>query len=147
MLGTPARDILFAALCFALSQELAGQQKPHSDSSALVIAHVTVIDATGAPAGFDKSVAIIGDRIVGIGESGRLRIPKTARVVDGKGKFLIPGLWDMHVHLDYKDYLPLFLANGVTGVRVMLGSPEHHKWLTEIESGSLSGPRMKMQAL
>jgi len=63
--------------------------------------------------------------------------------VDATGKFLIPGLWDMHIHpLDEKDYLVLFIANGVTGVRVMWGGPVHHKWRKEISAGELIGPRM-----
>jgi imidazolonepropionase-like amidohydrolase len=70
-------------------------------------------------------------------------LPENAHVVDATGKFLIPGLWDMHIHpLDEKDYLALFTANGVTGVRVMRGEPVHHKWLQEISAGKLIGPRM-----
>jgi hypothetical protein len=48
----------------------------------------------------------------------------------------------MHVHLNYKDYLPLFIANGVTGVRVMWGDPEHSQWRKQIDDGQLLGPRM-----
>jgi imidazolonepropionase-like amidohydrolase len=63
--------------------------------------------------------------------------------VDATGKFLIPGLWDMHIHpLDEKDYLALFTANGVTGLRVMRGEPVHHKWRQAISAGKLIGPRM-----
>jgi cytosine/adenosine deaminase-related metal-dependent hydrolase len=61
------------------------------------------------------SVVIIGNRIAGLGPSAKLHIPEGAQQVDATGKFLIPGLWDMHVHLNYRDYLPLFIANGVTG--------------------------------
>jgi hypothetical protein len=59
-------------------------------------------------------------------------------------KFLIPGLWDMHVHwYGYdKAYLRLFTVNGVTGVRVMWGAPIHFEWRKEIEEGTLLGPRM-----
>jgi cytosine/adenosine deaminase-related metal-dependent hydrolase len=101
-----------------------------------------VIDATGAPARPDTTIVIVGDRIAEIGTSGKARVPKADQVVDGTGKFLIPGLWDMHVHLDYKDYLPLFIANGVTGVRVMWGHPEHQQWRKDIEARRLLGPRM-----
>jgi Amidohydrolase family len=62
--------------------------------------------------------------------------------VNATGKFLIPGLWDMHVHWYDKDYLPLFMANGVTGVRMMWGVPSHHQWRKEIEAGQLVGPHM-----
>lgn len=140
----PARSILVAAFCLVVSTLLAAQQRADDDRDSLVIAHVTVIDATGAAAQPDTTVVIVGDRITAIGKSPQTTAPKAARVVDGTGKFLIPGLWDMHVHLNYKDYLPLFIANGVTGVRVMWGQPEHQEWRKEIEAGSLLGPRMKI---
>ena len=63
-------------------------------------------------------------------------------MLDAAGKFLIPGLWDMHVHWYDRGYLPLFIANGVTGIRVMWGSDEHHCWREQIEKGELIGPRM-----
>ena len=109
---------------------------------ALVFTHVTVIDATGAPANADMTVVIIGDRITELGKTRDVRIPKDAQVVDAAGKFLIPGLWDMHVHWYLKDYLSLFIANGVTGVRIMWGMPLHHQWRKEIEGGTLLGPRL-----
>ncbi len=73
-----------------------------------------------------------GDRIVAVGPSSKTHIPRKAAVVDGTGKFLIPGLWDMHVHgaTDARarwSHL-LFLANGVVGVRDMSGPPNAHAW-------------------
>ena len=71
--------------------------------------------------------------------------------MDGTGKFLIPGLWDMHVHMVFGDWfprgkevtLPLFIANGVTGVRDMGGELEVlRQWRKEIAAGTLIGPRM-----
>src|SRR4030095_6518181 len=108
----------------------------------LVITNVTIIDVTGAPAASDMTVVITGDRITEIGPTRSVRAPKDAQIVSGKGKFLIPGLWDMHVHWYLKDYLPLFLANGVTGIRQMWGMPMHHHWRKEQETGSLLGPRL-----
>lgn len=68
-------------------------------------------------------------------------------MIDARDKFLIPALWDMHVHLgtddfDKNSYLRLFIANGVTGIRIMDGEPEYHRWRKEIESGTLLGPLM-----
>jgi len=83
-----------------------------------------------------------GSRIITIGQTDTVRIPQDAQVVDATGKFVIPGLWDMHVHWYLKDYLPLFIANGVTGVRLMWGMPMHHAWRKEIEQGTLLGPRL-----
>lgn len=108
----------------------------------LVLTHVTVIDATGTPAKSDMNLVIANGRIVELGNANNVHVPKDAQVVDATGKFLIPGLWDMHIHWYFKDYLPLFIANGVTGVRQMWGMPLHHQWRKEIESGSLLGPRM-----
>src|SRR5215471_12712399 len=112
-------------------------------SKSLAFTHVTVIDATGAPAGADMTVLINDSRISDIGKSTEIPVPQGAQVVDATGKFLIPGLWDMHVHWhEYKDYLRLFTANGVTGVRVMWGAPINFKWRRESEAGSLIGPRL-----
>ena len=104
--------------------------------------HVTVIDATGAAPLPDGTVIISGDRISAVGRSAEVHPPTNAVVVDATGKFLIPGLWDMHVHWYEKDFLPLFIANGVTGVRMMWGMPVHHAWRREIEQESLVGPRL-----
>jgi imidazolonepropionase-like amidohydrolase len=108
----------------------------------LAVTHVTVIDGTGAPARPDVTVVIVGDRITELDPANKARVPKNARVVDATGKFLIPGLWDMHVHWGHKDYLPLFIANGVTGMRLMWGNASHHQWRKEIGDGSLLVPRM-----
>ena len=101
-----------------------------------------MIDATGAPAQLDVTVVITGDRITALGKSAEVPPPANARIVDATGKFLIPGLWDMHVHWYAQDYLPLFNANRVTGVRIMWGMPEHHEWRKEIGQGSLLCPRL-----
>jgi len=118
--------------------------QPPQAGRPLVLTHVTVIDATGAPAQPDRTVVIRGDRISEIGPAATLRPPQDAQVVDGTGKFLIPGLWDMHVHWYNKDFFSLFIANGVTGIRVMWGGPFHQQWRQEIERGDLPGPRMSI---
>ena len=95
--------------------------------SNVLITHVTVIDTTGRPSKPDMNVEIRGDRIERIEPSSGAAIPSHARVIDGTGKFLIPGLWDMHVHTFFGDWmpggrevtLPLLLAFGVTGARDM----------------------------
>ncbi|MGH9842715.1 MAG: amidohydrolase family protein, partial [Blastocatellia bacterium] len=83
-----------------------------------------------------------GGRITELGPAKKVRVPKDAQVVDATGRFLIPGLWDMHAHWQRKDRLPLYLANGVTGLRIMFGFPVHHEARREIENGVLLGPRM-----
>jgi hypothetical protein len=98
----------------------------------LVIKRVTVIDATGKSAQADMTVVIAADRIVAVSPWKKAKLPKDAHVVDGTGKFLIPGLWDMHMHGYPRNraaqYNLLFLANGVVGVREMAGPPNAGEW-------------------
>lgn len=125
----------------------------HRDkANPLVFDHVTVIDVTGGPALANRIVVVSGDSIVAVAASGSIEIPKDAQVVDGRGKFLIPGLWDMHTHIAgisanptwAKDTLiPLLVANGITGIRDMGGDLDAlENWRREIESGTLAGPRI-----
>jgi imidazolonepropionase-like amidohydrolase len=118
---------------------------------ALVFDGVTVIDVERGQALPGMTVIVEGERIAQVGRQPALRIPPGARVVDGAGRFLIPGLWDMHVHTAFGDWfpgardiaLPLFVANGVTGVRDMGGDLEVLiEWRRAIAQGSLVGPRM-----
>jgi imidazolonepropionase-like amidohydrolase len=113
-------------------------------AKSLAITGVTVIDATGAPARPDMTVVVTGERITAVGKSGEVRVPEGARVVDGKGKYLIPGLWDMHVHTVGPSYLPLYLANGVTGVRDMHAfDPDAIFGLRkQVQEGKEPGPRL-----
>jgi imidazolonepropionase-like amidohydrolase len=113
-------------------------------SQPLVISHITVIDATGRAAEPDMSVVIDGDRIVAVGPWKKIRPPKDALTLDGEGRFLIPGLWDMHVHGASDTRAPwshlLFLANGVVGVRDMSGPPDAHAWRATQVSASDPSP-------
>ncbi|HYX70189.1 MAG TPA: amidohydrolase family protein [Terriglobales bacterium] len=91
------------------------------------------------------TVLIVGDRIADIGSSAIVAVPKNARVLDGKGKFLIPGLWDMHGHLSdaTQTAFPLLILNGVTGVRDMGGKlTEIDTWRSEIKAGTRIGPHI-----
>jgi hypothetical protein len=109
-----------------------------------IIRDVTVIDATGAPAKPHMSVVVTGQKITAIGPAASTPVPRGAETLRGKGKFLIPGLWDMHVHLWEKQNLfPLYLANGVTGLRDM-GSDfqQTNRWRKEIAAGKIMGPRI-----
>jgi imidazolonepropionase-like amidohydrolase len=136
-------------------------------SGPIAVTHVTVIDMTGAAAKPNMTVVAADGRITAVGPSDSLTPPSGSTVVDGTGKFLIPGLWDMHMHSTFDRYersivLPLEIANGVVGVRDMAGdcfgkcadndtayNPEHsptidliHKWQREIAAGTQVGPRM-----
>jgi imidazolonepropionase-like amidohydrolase len=118
---------------------------------AIAITHITVIDATGAPARPNSTVLIEGAKIAAVGRDFSIAIPSGVQVIDGTGKFLIPGLADMHVHLtgagepsgSREFILPLLVANGVTTVRDMGGKVALLRRLKkEIDSGAQLGPQI-----
>ncbi|HEY6402347.1 MAG TPA: amidohydrolase family protein [Blastocatellia bacterium] len=120
-----------------------GRQAP---GQALVIKDVTVIDVIRAAAKPHVTAIISGGRIAILDDAGKVSTPKDALVVNGTGKFLIPGLWDMHVHLTMagETALPLLIAQGVTSVRDMGGAFALVKSLRDrIAAGALLGPRVK----
>jgi imidazolonepropionase-like amidohydrolase len=128
-----------------LAAPLSAQPQPQAP---FAFTHVTVIDATGAPPQADMVVVISGERITALGASGKVELPPDAQVVDATGKFLIPGLWDMHAHTALTEgepeyAFPLLIANGVTGVRDMSGPRERlQPYLQEVAEGKRWGPRM-----
>lgn len=113
----------------------------------LAVVGATVIADPSAPALADATVLVRDGRVVAMGERSRIDVPTGTQVVDAAGKWVIPGLWDMHVHLTYATELamPVLLANGVTGVRDMGGDLA---WLRELEdrraAGEVTGPRVFM---
>jgi imidazolonepropionase-like amidohydrolase len=122
-----------------------------SSPGVLVIHNVTIIDTSGGPALAHRTVTVRDRKIEDIADSSVHSSRKHALEINGTGKFLIPGLWDMHVHTAFGDWfphgkeiaLPLFIANGITGVRDMGGELDVlQQWRKEIEAGTLIGPRM-----
>jgi len=114
--------------------------KPLRAKDVLVLSGATVIDGTGSPPRPDTTIVVSGDRLAWIGH--RSQMPPT-EAVDLRGKFIIPGLWDMHTHDGASDRttVALHVANGVTSVREMWGLPETHVVRDRIEGGQLLGPR------
>ncbi|MGC1484010.1 MAG: amidohydrolase family protein [Candidatus Acidiferrum sp.] len=117
----------------------------------LAITHVTLIDATGAAPKLDTTVFIADEKIATIGPSKSISIPRGTKIVDATGKFLMPGLVDMHAHLtgageptgSREFILPLLLANGITTVRDMGGDLDSLIALRrEIENDQLQAPRI-----
>ena len=110
-------------------------------SVALAITHVTVIDTQTGALRPDTTVVVREGRIAAIGD----KVPADVQIIEGRGKFLIPGLWDMHVHLSWAKDSALYamIANGVTAVRD-LGSTlgEVDAWRTKIDAGLMPGPRI-----
>ena len=119
---------------------------PAIGQPSIAITRVSVIDGDAPSPRTDQTVVIDGNRIVRVGASGSVAVPPGARIVDGGGKFLLPGFWDMHVHTAIsggRDLLSLYVANGVTGVRDMAGDWDTLKsWRSEIGRGQLVGPRI-----
>ncbi|MGB4786945.1 MAG: hypothetical protein WAQ77_19665, partial [Candidatus Acidiferrum sp.] len=139
-----ARLFFLAVLCPFVS--LATQDVP------LVLQHVSIIEGTGRAPQPDETIVIVGGRIAAIGPAARTKFDRSAHVIDARGKFLIPGLWDMHVHLagvsadpswSKEVLLPLLLANGITGVRDMGGDLDVLlSWKRDIESGKFLAPHI-----
>ena len=107
----------------------------------LAIRNVTVIDATGAQPLKAMTVVVSGTLSTAI-QPAKIAVAKSIPVIDGSGKFLIPGLWDMHVHLwEKRSMFPLYVANGVTGVRDMGSDFERTNRLRdEAMAGKRIGP-------
>ena len=119
----------------------------------VTIANVTIIDTTGGPPQLHRTVTVRKGAIEDIRDSTLPKHKERGVEVNGTGKYLIPGLWDMHVHIVFGDWfprgkevtLPLFIANGITGVRDMGGELETlQQWRKEISAGTLIGPRIVM---
>lgn len=134
------------ALCAAQLAVTASASNPVPEAIALL--RVTVIDTTGAPPRADQAVLLTNGRITAIGQASQVALPHGVRVVDGAGLFVIPGLWDMHVHVLRRErhvpYFPLLVAYGVTGVRDMGGDYRFEalrRLRAEVESGARVGPQ------
>lgn len=123
---------------------ISGCARPESNPvvSAFAIADVTIIDPRKATVTPHQTLVVRGERIVQI-HAATTPPPPGTRVVDGRGRYLIPGLWDAHTHVSKtgRQSLALFLANGVTGVRDMGSNLEEvASWRRRIASGELAGP-------
>jgi len=133
---------LFAIVCLVLGA--CAQPQPAD----LAIRATTVVDVTDGSLRPDQTVLIKGNRIIAVGPTAELRVPDGADLIDAAGGYLIPGLWDMHVHsaANVEWHFPLFVANGVTGVRNLHTTVDAALDLTQsiktrLTSGELFGPR------
>ena len=121
-----------------------------SDSDEIIaITDVNLVPMTEETIIANQSVLVKGDRIYKIGKSGQIQIPQEAKIIDGKGAYLMPGLADMHVHLRGEWPLPqldLYLANGVTTIRDLDGRDFMLGWRGEIKKGKRIGPTVYVAA-
>nr|WP_295383366.1 amidohydrolase family protein [Pseudoxanthomonas sp.] len=141
---------LLSAFPFALALALPGFA---AESADVVIRHAAVVDVAQARVLPDQAVVLRGQDIVAVGPDAELAGRWQARrSIDGRGRFLIPGLWDMHVHFgggpalveENKALLPLYVAHGITSIRDASGDlPEQVlAWREAIRAGSLAGPQL-----
>lgn len=128
-----------AVMCIAVGAQNAGPDR--TPDTTIYITHVTVIDTETGKEATDRTVIVAGNKISDVRDSATTTEPVSAKVVDGRGKYLIPGLWDMHVHTwDYESTYPLYVANGVTGVRDMFGPPDANKFRAELAKTQIIAP-------
>jgi imidazolonepropionase-like amidohydrolase len=146
------RLALFTLFLLALTgTHTAAQGNRWNLENTLVISDVNVVDVRTGEIRPDQIVILEGNRITSVGPRKSTRYPRNAPSVNAKGGYLIPGLWDMHVHLKFGEWfplaqeisLPLFVANGITGVRDMGSDLEPiQAWRNEIEAHRMLGPRI-----
>lgn len=137
--------VLTLAACAAgVSADLGAQTS--ASTSALAFQHVNIVDVRTGRVLPDQTIVVEGGRIASISPAKSAKAPPGARIIDARAKYMIPGLWDMHVHAAWPGldqmFAPLFVANGVTGVRDMYGSTFVIKaWKQKYASGE-PWPRM-----
>jgi Amidohydrolase family/Domain of unknown function (DUF4440) len=133
--------LLPIVLCFTA---IAQNRSTSAPESQIYITHVTVIDTETGKEAPEKTVVITEGKISDI-SGANVAPPAGARIVDGRRKYLIPGLWDMHVHgTNYESTLPVYVANGVTGVREMFGPPDAKKFRADLARKNTLAPHIYM---
>lgn len=133
--------VLFSLLSF---------QSPAQNKADLLIQHATIIDVAMGKLAYNKTIIVNNGRITSVVNDNAIKNITAAQTVDARHKFLIPGLWDMHMHFgggdtlieENKNLLPLFIANGITTIRDCAAdlSPVVIQWRKEINENKLLGP-------
>ncbi len=136
--------IFLVILAPAWAQELVDTRQRE-----IVFSSVNVIPMDRERVLENQDVVIKNGKIAALGESKKVKYDKSALVIDAKGKYLIPGLAEMHAHVPpvddlapMKEVLILYAANGITTIRGMLGHPRHLELRSKIQSGEILGPRL-----
>lgn len=119
-----------------------------ADDGVIVFVNVNVLPMSTELVLAQQTVIVENGKIAKIGSVDTVPVPKSARVIDGTDRFLMPGLAEMHAHVtgtskkQIERLATLFVANGVTTIRGMLGQPSHLKLREQLESGEIFGPRL-----
>src|SRR5687767_14261888 len=134
--------LLFVSTCFAQSPVDSRQQE-------IVFKSVNVVPMSEEKVLNEQTVVLRDSKIVYVGDAKGAKFSKNALVVDAKGKYLMPGLAEMHAHVPpiddmepMKEVLLLFAVNGITTIRGMLGHPKHLELRAKINSGEIPGPHL-----
>ncbi|HEU5402947.1 MAG TPA: amidohydrolase family protein [Terriglobales bacterium] len=119
------------------------RQLPGRKTGTLAFTGATLIDGTGKAPVSDATVVSKGGKIVAAGPASKIKVPADATRIDVKGKYIIPGLWDMHAHYEQVEWGPIYLAAGVTTVRDVGNELEFIKAVRDkVDSGEGLGPHM-----
>ena len=141
------RPVLSVLSALSISSVSAQQLAPPS----VAITHVTVIDVATGTRTPDRTVLVTNGRIAAVGGTSEVQLPDDAAIVDGTNGYLVPGLWDMHVHMagggiSDTALVPLLTVNGITGVRDMGADPKAVSWVRHwkeaVAGGSSLWPRV-----
>ncbi|HTK80871.1 MAG TPA: amidohydrolase family protein [Bacteroidota bacterium] len=112
------------------------------ETAPTVFVHANVISMESDRVAQHQTVIISEGKIAAVGADGSLTIPEHSRVIDAQGKYMIPGLTDMHVHVYEPEDLYVWLAHGVTTVLNLNGFPQHLAWRKKLAGGSMDGPTL-----
>ena len=135
-IASAARDEM-AALT-ELSQKMPGRR-----TGTFAFVGATLIDGTGQPAVSNATVVTENGKIVAAGPASSVKVPANAQRIDVGGKYIIPGLWDMHAHYEQVEWGPIYLAAGVTTVRDVGNELEFITAVRDaVNSGNALGPHM-----
>ncbi len=141
--------LILVTFCTLVVQGAKQNSQAPAQSGAIAFVNVNVVpfDREGVLEG--QTVVVVNGRIAHIAPSDKTKVPAGALRIEGRGKYLMPGLADMHVHLYpgagqpddlTSQQFQLFLANGVTTIRNMIGKPEHVLLRERVAKGELLGP-------
>lgn len=125
------------ALALGATPSPAGQSKP---AAVVAFLNVNVVPMDREGVLENRTVIVANGRISEIGAASKIKVPKGALRIEGKNRYLMPGLVDMHAHLYSPLELPLYLANGVTTVYNLNGRPANLLWRADVVEGKLAGP-------
>ena len=128
------------ALLGILASGCSAPPEATTDSSLTAFVHVNVVPMDEERVLEDQTVLVQGDRILEIGPAAEVIVPGTANRVDGAGRYLMPGLADMHTHPGSETTLELLVLKGVTTTRIMIGIPQTLIWREQTANGELLGP-------